>query len=104
MRTSKPFITPAALQVLLSLAGGERHGYGIKLDVEERSHGEIRLGPGTLYEAIHRLRSSGWIEETDQRERRKYYRITRKGHKHLKEELQRLQDIVLYARSKALLR
>lgn len=106
MRISKPFVTPAALQVLLSLAEGERHGYGIKLDVEERTGGEIRLGPGTLYEAIHRLKRSGWIEETDQAadERRKNYRITRVGRKHLKEELRRLEDIVVYARSKALLR
>ncbi|HXV62338.1 MAG TPA: helix-turn-helix transcriptional regulator [Vicinamibacteria bacterium] len=97
-------MTPAVLHVLLSLADGERHGYGIKLDVEERTDGAIRLGPGTLYEAIHRLEKSGWIEETNHDERRKFYRLTRAGRRHLEKELNRLNEIIRFARSKALLR
>ena len=106
----RELVTPATLHVLLSLVDGERHGYGIKQDVEERTGGALRLGPGTLYEAIHRMLKSGWIEESPKpskakgREaRRKYYRLTRLGRRQLKTELERLDAVVAYARSKALL-
>lgn len=102
---SKPreLLTPAALHVLLSLVDGPRHGYGIKQDVEDRTDGEMSLGPGTLYEAIHRLRANGLIEEAGREERRKNYRLTRQGRRELKAELARLDGVVRYARSKALL-
>src|SRR3712207_3686552 len=48
-------LTPVALNVLLALADGERHGYGIMLEVRERTGGRVRLGPGTLHGAIKRL-------------------------------------------------
>jgi DNA-binding PadR family transcriptional regulator len=109
--TPRELLTPAALHVLLSLAEGERHGYGIKLDVEERTHGGLSLGPGTLYEAIHRMEKSGWIEQAPKKRgadktdpRRRYYRLTREGRSRLSDELERLRDIVSYARSKSLLR
>ena len=47
------------LQILLALAAAPKHGYAIKRDVETRSAGAIHLGPGTLYEATHRLRQGG---------------------------------------------
>ena len=105
----RELLTPAVLHILLSLEGGERHGYGIKLDVEERTGGQLRLGPGTLYEAIHRLVKSGWIEEAPSTgkpgrdARRKYYRLTDEGRRHMGEELTRLDAIVSYARTKDLL-
>ena len=49
-------LTPVALNVLLALADGERHGYGIMLEVRERTGGRVQLGPGTLYGAIKRLK------------------------------------------------
>ena len=54
-----PFMVSAPamlLNVLLALADGERHGYGIMLEVRERTGGRVRLGPGTLYGAIKRLK------------------------------------------------
>src|SRR5215207_10057089 len=76
-------LTPVALNVLLALADGERHGYGIKLEVRERTGGTVRLGPGTLYGAIKRLKEGGLIEDSGERtdpaaddERRCYYRLT----------------------------
>ncbi len=53
--TSAHKLTAVDLQILLSLASGPLHGYGIKLDVAERTEGEMQLGSGTLYEAIQRL-------------------------------------------------
>ena len=112
MATSTPgprsLLTPAALHILMSLAQGERHGYRIKQDVEERTDGALRLGPGTLYEAIHRMLRSGWIEEargTDPEQgssRRRVYRITPVGQLQMRVELTRLADIVQYAQDHAL--
>ena len=104
-KTTRPreILTPAALHVLLSFVDGANHGYGIKLDIEERTDGALQLGPGTLYEAIHRMQKDGWIEEAGQEGRRKYYRITPMGRRQLKAELTRLDGIVRFARSKSLL-
>ena len=112
MSTTPPgprsLLTPAALHILMSLAQGDRHGYGIKQDVEERTGGALRLGPGTLYEAIHRMLRSGWIEETPGRpddqsgSRKKVYRITSEGSEQMRTELARLEDIVRFAHEHAL--
>src|SRR3712207_5182028 len=76
-------LTPAVLQILLSLADEERHGYGIMREVEDRTGGGVRMGPGTLYGSIKRMLVDGLIEESDERpdpelddSRRHYYRIT----------------------------
>ena len=53
-RPRKPLSLPV-LHMLLALADGAMHGYAIKREVERRTEGTIRLGPGTLYEAIDRL-------------------------------------------------
>ena len=57
-------LTPAVFEILLSLAGGERHGYAILRDVEERTGGSVVLHAGTLYRALGRMVDDGWIEET----------------------------------------
>jgi hypothetical protein len=41
-------LTPIAFQILLALAKKPQHGYGIKLDIEERTEGQLSLGSGTL--------------------------------------------------------
>ncbi len=48
-------LTPAVFHILLALADAERHGYAIIKEVEARTDGRFRLGPGTLYTAISRL-------------------------------------------------
>ena len=102
-------LTPVALNVLLALADGERHGYGIMLEVRERTGGRVRLGPGTLYGAIKRLKEGGVIEESGARsgpgeapddERRRYYRLTGFGAEVLAAEVERLDGLVRAARRK----
>ena len=102
-------LTPVALNVLLALADGERHGYGIMLEVRERTGGRVRLGPGTLYGAIKRLKEGGVIEESGERpgpveapddERRRYYRLTGFGVGVLAAEVERLDGLVRAARRK----
>jgi DNA-binding PadR family transcriptional regulator len=104
-RLSRALPTPAVLHILLALADGERHGYGIKQEVERRGEGALRLGPGTLYEAIYRLCRQGWIEEVDGSgdERRRLYRLTAEGRRALQAELRRLEAIVAEARARRLL-
>jgi DNA-binding PadR family transcriptional regulator len=102
-------LTPVALNVLLALADGECHGYGIMLEVKERTDGRVRLGPGTLYGAIKRLKEGGVIEESGQRsdpgkapddDRRRYYRLTGFGGEVLAAEVERLDGLVRAARRK----
>ena len=48
-------LTPALFHILLSLADRELHGYDIMREVDERTGGKMRLGPGTLYGSIKRM-------------------------------------------------
>jgi len=101
-----PPLTPAVVHVLLSLAGGERHGYAILKEVLLQTHNQVRLGPGTLYGTLQRLMESGWVEETDgpdaQDERRRYYRLTRSGREALRGEVERLDALVRGARARGI--
>ncbi len=96
--------TRAEFHVLLALLEGPRHGYGLMQDVAAHSEGEVQLGPGTLYTAIKRLRASGLISETDaDADRRRCYKLTRKGKSVTEEETQRMSDLVRLARKRGLL-
>jgi DNA-binding PadR family transcriptional regulator len=102
----------AEFQILLALADGERHGYGIMQEVGARSGGRVRLGPGTLYGAIKRMLAAGLIEESarrpvakhDDQRRRCYYRLTRFGRAAAAEEAQRLATLVRMAEAKRLIK
>jgi DNA-binding PadR family transcriptional regulator len=103
-------LSPAIFHILLALADGDRHGYGIMREVESRTEGRVSLGPGTLYGAIKRLLRQGIIEETDERadpalndERRRYYRLTEFGQRVLRAEAERLARLVKQAQAKQLL-
>lgn len=105
-----PLLTPAVFHILLALADGESHGYGIMQDVERFTNGDTRLGPGTLYRSIQRMLVDGLIEElaislhdeTDE-DRRRYYRLTAKGRAVAEREARRLADLVDAARQRDLL-
>src|SRR5271168_2831336 len=93
--------------ILLSLAGGEQHGYGIMQEVLERTAGKVRLWPATLYGSLKRLIDAGLIEESSDRPaaefddaRRRYYRLTRLGRRVLDAESERLQELVHILQSK----
>jgi len=94
-------------QILVSLAGGEQHGYGIMQEVLNRTMGRVRLWPATLYGSIKRMIEAGLIEESDERPspelddaRRKYYRLTELGKKVLEAECEQLQELVQTIRAK----
>ena len=91
---------------MLALAGGAKHGYAIKQDIEARTDGEMRLGPGTLYEAIQRLEDGGLISESGgdepgngQEAQRRYYKLTERGWSALRTEIRQLGLVVDHARA-----
>ncbi len=102
-------LTPGVFHILLALADQDRHGYGIILDVAERTDGAMRLGTGTLYTAIARLLEQRLIEESDARpradeddERRRYYRLTPFGRDVANAEARRLAALVRMARGRGI--
>lgn len=78
-----------ALLVMISLADGPKHGYAMTQDIE-RVSGQ-KLGPGTLYGAITRLESRGWIEPLPADDRRRPYRLTGAGQRVLRARLDSLR-------------
>jgi DNA-binding PadR family transcriptional regulator len=95
--------------ILVSLAGNDRHGYSIMQEIAERTDGEVRLSPSTLYSAIKRLLEEGFIEELDERpdpehddERRRYYRLTPVGRKAAIAEARQLETLLKGARATGL--
>jgi DNA-binding PadR family transcriptional regulator len=105
----RDLLSPAALHILMAIAEGPVHGHGIREAIEDRTAGGLVLGPGTLYEAIHRMQSDGWLEnapeaaDRDGDGRRKYYRITAAGRRAMEAELVRLDRLVADARARRLL-
>ena len=102
-------LLPAVFHIMLALADGERHGYGIKREVEFRTLGIINLGPGTLYGTLRRMLTEGLIEECGEHldaegdVRRRYYRLTEFGRQLAAAEAERLESLVALARAKDLL-
>lgn len=99
--------TPLTYQVLLALADGERHGYGIIKEMEERDAGPAP-STGALYLALQRMEGDGLIEDApapdeDADARRRYYRITARGRAMAEAESARLAELVAAARAKNLL-
>lgn len=94
--------------ILLALADGELHGYGIILAVEDATDGMVRLSTGTLYTAMRRLVDAGLLEEVSQSEhestdRRRYYRLTSFGGAVARAESRRIASLAALARSKGFL-
>ncbi len=98
-------LTPGVYHILLALARGERHGYGIMREVERLSDGAVRLGPGTLYRTLREMLDTGLIAESGERpdpahddERRRYYMLTDAGRRAALVETRRLARLVERAR------
>ena len=90
-------LTPVVFHVLLALAEGPAHGYAVAREVEEVTEGRVRMGPGTLYGSLQRMRDQGLVEEADNpgdeaahAERRRYYALTPLGRAALRAEGERL--------------
>jgi len=99
-------LTSAQFHILLTLAEGQRHGYGIMQEVEARTGGAVELGPGTLYRSIKQLLARGLIVEADDPGAdeskagggpKRPYALTPAGRVRTAEEAARLKDLVKWA-------
>ncbi len=102
-------LRPVEFHILLSLIGGERHGYGIIQDIEARGETSVP-DVGTMYRALARMVESGLIEAAARRpapdageERRNYYRVTEAGRRAARTEARRLELLTRAARTGGLL-
>lgn len=103
-------LTPTDFQVLLLLAAGPLHPYGISKAVEELPELGVQLGVGSLYRMLNRMMSAGLIEESDDREAqrgpaapRRVFCITSFGRRVARAEARRLEAVVEAARAQKLL-
>jgi DNA-binding PadR family transcriptional regulator len=102
-------LKPLVFLLLVSLAGGERHGYALKKEIAARTGGKVRPGPATLYRTLSELLDLGLIVESERRpapelddERRRYYRISGRGRRVVLAEAARLEGLVAAARTAVL--
>jgi DNA-binding PadR family transcriptional regulator len=103
-------LTPLTYQILLALADGDRHGYGIIKEIEGRAGASSAPSTGALYLALQRMEAEGLVAEAPKRPakgdddaRRRYYRLTAGGRALAEEESVRLAALVRAAREKKLL-
>jgi DNA-binding PadR family transcriptional regulator len=102
-------LKPLVFQVLLALGDGERHGWSLVREVQQRG-GFERIMPGNFYRTLRAMLADGLIEEAPGRtgaaeddERRRYFRLTALGAHVAKAEARRLERAVLEARTKKFL-
>ena len=78
------------LLILRVIALEPMHGWAIGQRIRQTSKGELRVGQGSLYPALHKLEQNGWIEarwgESENHRRAKFYSLTRAGRKALQRE------------------
>lgn len=89
-----------SFSILMALSLKPRHGYEIMKQAEEDSLGKVKMGPGALYTAIKQLVEEGFIKETDSdnKDRRRYYKLTKKGWDRLNAELEYYNNVVKIAK------
>jgi DNA-binding PadR family transcriptional regulator len=101
-------LKPVETLVLTMLAGGERHGYGIRQDILEHSGGHIELEASHLYRYVRRLEQERLVETADRPRAsteprdgppRIYYKLTPFGRRVLAAEMLRLRELVRLAES-----
>ena len=93
-------VKPRDFLILLALASGEAHGYGILKEVEEETGGGVYLDPANLYRALRRMMNDGLVRESERRpaadlgdERRRYYELTGLGALVVQAEAERLRAL-----------
>ena len=102
MRTTpekSPPLSTATLHILLALAGGDLHGYGIIQEVARHSDGHYRMGPGTLYDNLKKLMNAGLVAHVQNsgfpgQEEKRLYTLTTDGRNCLSLEVDRLADVI----------
>ena len=97
MKNSEP-MSESYYYILLCLAKGANHGYGIMQMTEKLSGGDVTIGSGTMYGATSNMIKKGWICEILSSEpgleRRRLYKLTESGLVALRTEIARLKRML----------
>jgi DNA-binding PadR family transcriptional regulator len=96
-------LKPLVFQVLLALTDGERHGWSLVREVQQRTGGD-RILPANFYRTLRTMLGDGLIEEARRQEDRRYFRVTTLGRDAARLEARRLQELLTDARTRRLLR
>lgn len=87
------------LLILKTLALGPLHGWGIAQRIQQISGNVLRVNQGSLYPALQRLDTAGWIDAewgaSENNRQAKFYRLTKKGERQLKEETAQWERMTL---------
>jgi DNA-binding PadR family transcriptional regulator len=101
-------LKPLVFQVLLALTEGERHGWSLVREIQDRT-GNARILPANFYRTLRGMLADGLIEEAGHRttadddERRRYFAVTSLGREAARLEARRMQDLVADSRTRRLL-
>jgi DNA-binding PadR family transcriptional regulator len=104
--SSSPLLPQVTFSIMFALSLRPRHGYEIMQQVEHDSNGRVKLGPGALYGRLKELNESNYIEEVPSEEandRRRYYRLTKKGWDRLGAEMDYYDQTVKLATERRLI-
>lgn len=97
MKRSEP-MSESYYYILLCLAKGANHGYGIMQMTQQLSGGDVTIGSGTMYGATSNMLKKGWIQEIMSNEvgleRRRLYQLTDTGWEALRAEIMRLKRML----------
>lgn len=100
-------LQPRDFLILLALAEGERHGYGLVQEIESLSERRVRMDPANLYRALRRLVRDGLVADVGRREHvegeRRYYALTEAGRRLAATEARRLEKLTAVARDRHLI-
>lgn len=101
MKRSMQPLPHVSFSIMMALSLRPRHGYEIMQQVEEDTQGKVKLGPGSLYGAMKQLSENGYIEEVPgETERRRHYRLTRKGWLRLSADLEYFANMMRLAKQR----
>lgn len=104
MKKTQAPLTPAVFHILLALADGPLHGYGIMQAVELSTSSEPPMGPGTIYGSLQRMEEAGLVKELATRtdDRRRVFALQAAGRRALALEAERLARLAALVREKRL--
>jgi PadR family transcriptional regulator, regulatory protein PadR len=100
MDRSEAPLLPGTLDLLIlkALSLEPLHGLGVSRRVEQITQGSYRVGPGSLFPALHRLEQKGWLAssegESENKRRARFYRLTPAGQRQLQTETEQWRRIV----------
>ena len=87
------------LLILKTLALGAQHGWGISQRIQQISANVLRVNQGSLYPALQRLDTAGFIDSewgsSENNRQAKFYKLTKEGERQLREETHQWERMTL---------